>query len=455
MILLVATLSGFLVTFMSSAVNIALPLIEAEFHMSAVALSWVSFSYTLVAGAILMPAGRIADVCGRVRFFVWGMIVFTVISFASALAPSGTVLIVLRALHGVGFALGMVTTATLVTLAYPPQSRGKALGLNISGIYLGLTLGPVLGGVIVHNIGWRGLFVVLGVLGLVTVAFSFWKLRHVEWREPKPASFDVAGSLIYAIALTALLLGFSLLPDALGAILAAIGVVGLGGFLWWETRAADPLLHVDLLRKNRVFAFANAAALINYAATFAMVFLLSLYLQYNRGLNPQVAGFVLVAGTFLQAVFSPVAGRLSDRLNARYLTAAGMAVCAAGLFALGFLTEATPYWYIIVLTCITGIGYAFFSAPVMHTIMGSVDKARVGTASATVATMRLAGMSISMGIATLVLAIEVGRQAIQTVDYPNLLTSVQASFFIFALLCVLGVAASLVGPRRGENPPAR
>ncbi len=306
MILVVATLGGFLVAFMMSAVNVALPLIESEFNVSAVMLGWISLSYMLVGAATLLPAGRIADLYGRMRLFIWGMIVFTVISFASAFAPSAGILIALRAVHGLGLAIGGATSTALVILAYPPASRGRALGLNVAGIYMGLTLGPVLGGLIIHNLGWRGLFLVVGALGLVNVGLPLWKLRHVDWREPKRAHFDVLGSVGYALSLTAVLLGFSLLPDIAGAILVAAGIAGLAAFLWWETRAADPLLDVDLLRRNRVFAFSNAAAFISYSATFAMVFVMSLYLQYNRGLDPQTAGLVLVTGTFVQAALSPV-----------------------------------------------------------------------------------------------------------------------------------------------------
>ena len=453
MILVVATLGGFLVTFLMSAVNIALPLIEEEFHVSAVILGWMSLSYILVAGATLLPAGRLADLYGRMRLFIWGMIIFTVVSFASAFAPSAGILLALRSVHGLGLALGGATTTALVILAYPPESRGKALGINVAGVYLGLTLGPVLGGIIIHNLGWRGLFLVVGALGLANVGLPLWKLRHIDWREPKSARFDVLGAVVYAASLSAVLLGFSLVPDVLGPILIAAGIVGLAGFLWWETRAADPLLHVDLLRRNRVFAFSNAAAFINYAATFAMVFLMSLYLQYNRGLNPQTAGFVLVTGTFLQAALSPVAGRLADRVNARYVASAGMMVCALGLFALSFVGTTTPYWYIITMLCVLGVGFAFFSSPITHTVMSSVARQSVGVASATLATMRMAGISMSLGIATLVLALEVGREAIQPTDYPQLLSSVHLSFLIFTGLCLCGVAASLVGPRRQEQKP--
>jgi EmrB/QacA subfamily drug resistance transporter len=450
MVLIVATLGGFLVTFMSSAINIALPMIEAEFGMSAVTLSWISLAYILVAGATLLPAGRLADMYGRVRLFIWGMIIFTVFAFASAFAPSAGILLALRAVHGLGLAIGAVTATALVILAYPVESRGKALGINVAGVYLGLTLGPVLGGLIVHNLGWRSLFLIVGALGLVNLVLPVWKLRHHDWREPKRAQFDTVGSALSAVSLFALMLGFSFLPQVPGIVLVVGGIAGIAAFVWWETRATDPLLDVGLFRHNRVFAFSNTATFINYSATAAMVFLMSLYLQYNRGLDAQMAGLVLVTGTFIQTVFSLVAGRLADRTEARYVAASGMAASAVGLFALSFLSTMTPYWYIVIMLCLIGAGLAFFSTPATHAVMGSVGIQSVGIASATLATMRQTGQSMSTGVATLVLAIEVGRQAIEPTDYPALLTSIKITFLIFAVLCVFGVAASLVGPRRSE-----
>jgi MFS family permease len=448
MVLAVATLGGFLVTFMSSAVNIALPLIQEEFHVSAVLLSWLSLSYILVAGATLLPMGRVADLYGRMRLFEYSMAVFAVISFASAFAPSAGVLLVLRAVQGLGLAIGSATSTALVILAYPPEFRGRALGLNVAGIYLGLTLGPVLGGLIVHNLGWRSLFLVVGSLALLNVALPLWKLRHIDWREPKKAPFDAVGAVLYAVGLTAVLLGFSLLPGIRGIVLIPAGIAGLVLFLWWETRVAEPLLSVDLLRHSRVFTFSIVATFANYAGSSAMIFLMSLYLQYSRGLNAQTAGFVLVTGAFVQVVAAPMVGRLADRVEARYVASGGMALSALGLLGLSFVGTETPYWYIIVLLCVCGLGMSFFSTPNTHAIMGSVEMRFVGVASATIATMRHAGHNMSQGVATLILAIEVGRQAIQPADYPKVLTSVRLSFLIFAVLCALGVGASMVGPRR-------
>lgn len=451
MVLLVATTAGFLTTFMASAINIALPRIEQEWNVSAVTLGWISLAYILAAAALLMPSGRLGDFYGRKRFFVLGLAAFSMLTLAAALAPSAPVLILLRVLQGIATAVLFSSTVAMVTLAYPPETRGRALGLQVGGVYLGLTLGPVLGGVIIQSLGWRFVFVFIGAAGVVTCVLAAWGLRGVEWREPKRASFDVAGSVVWAVALSVLLIGFSLLPGALGWAFIAAGAAGIAGFVRWETRAADPVLNVDLIRRNRVFAYSNAATFINYAATYAMTFLMSLYLQYNRGLTPRAAGVILVTGTVVQTVFSPVAGRLADRVQARYVASAGMAVCVLGLGALVFLGEDTAWWYIITTLCMLGLGFAFFATPIIYAIMGSVHRRYTGVASATIGTMRLTGQSISVGLAALVLAVVVGPHPIGPADYSNVLTSVRITFAIFTVLCVIGVAASLVGPRQGES----
>jgi MFS family permease len=448
MVLAAVTACGFLTAFAFSGVNVALEQIASDLNLSAVALSWVTLGSILATGTLLMPMARVSDFRGRKAVFLVGLAGFAVFCFASAFAPNATVLILTQVLQGVAAAFLFSTTVTIVTLSYPPEARGRALGLQVSGVYLGITLGPVLGGILTENLGWRGLFLVLGALNLVNFAVPLFTLRGLEWREAKTAPFDVRGSIVWMCALSALIIGFSYVPGPIGYSLVGAGVVGLAAFVRVESQAADPILNVDLLRRNRVFASANAALFINYAATMGMTFLISLYLLYNRGLDAQTAGFVLVAGPFVQAVVSPAAGRLADRLEARLVASAGMALCAAGLFAFAFLSETTSYGYVIGVLCVVGLGFGLFSSPIIHAVMGSVDRRYVSVAAATSSTMRVAGQSFSMGIAALVLAVMVGRREITASDHVHLMSSIRTTFLIFASLCVIGVAASLVGPGR-------
>ena len=452
MVLLVVTTAGFLSTFMASALNVALKEIERDLGFtSAVQLGWVQLAYLLGAAALLMPIGRLADTFGRKRLFLIGISAFSVLVLAGALVPSAPVLIALRLFQGFGTAVLFACTTAMVTLAYPLEERGKALGLQVGGVYLGLTLGPVLGGLITGALGWRYIFVFMGALAVIDAFLTWWQLPGVEWKEPKRASFDIRGSVVWAVALSVLLVGFSQLPSTAGWAMISAGAVGLAGFVWLESRTADPVLNVGLFRRNRVFLFSSLASFINYAATYAMTFLMSLYLRYNMNLGPETAALVLVTGAVMQTVFSPLSGRLSDRVPARYIASAGMAVCVLGLGAFTFLGMHSPYWYIILTIAVLGLGFGFFATPIVHTIMGSVERRYTGVASAAIGTVRLAGQSISIGVATLVLAVVMGTGVKPADDLPGLLTSVRITFAVFTVLCVAGIAASLVGPRKRHS----
>jgi MFS family permease len=269
-----------------------------------------------------------------------------------------------------------------------------------------------------------------------------WKIpRHPGAQ--KGESFDLVGSCIYGAMLFSLMYGFSLLPNITAIVFIAAGIAGLFVFVWWEGRAKHPVLDIDVFRTNRAFTLSNAAALINYAATFAVAFLLSFYLQYIKGLGPQKAGLVLVCQPVMQATLSPVAGRLSDKIEPRILASLGMALTALCLFLLGSVTEETSMISIIVTLGLLGLGFAFFSSPNMNAIMSSVEDRLHGIASSMVATVRLLGQMFSMGIAMLLFALYMGRMEISPALYPFLLKAVKTGFTVFGVLCVGGIFASL------------
>jgi EmrB/QacA subfamily drug resistance transporter len=446
---MVNSLAMWICAFMTPSINVALPAIQRQFNLGPVSLGWLPLAYLLAAAAFLVPFGRAADLWGRRRIFVLGLVVFAVSSLALVFADSYAWLVGFRAGQGLGAGMMFAGSAAMVTLAYPPEVRGKAMGLYTAVIYLGSTMGPALGGVITSNVGWRGLFVVTAVVGFVTLGLDLWLLARTEWKEEGISGFDWKGSLIYMLALAAFLFGLSNLPAVSADVLTAIGVIGLGVFIGLESRVTKPVLDVRLFRRNRVFAFSNIAALVNYAAVWAMAFLLSLYLQYIKGLSAQTAGVVLISGVAVQALVSPFAGGLADRYQPRWVASGGMTLCALALLSFSFLRVGTPYWYIIATLCVLGLGFGLFSSPNQTSIMGSVSRSQVGVASASLGTMRLVGQAISIGVATLVLAAVMGHHEIQSADYPHLLVSVQILFGVFTALCVAGVFASLA---RGSLP---
>lgn len=445
-VLLVATLASFLAPFISASVNIALPSIGSEFNMGAVALGWVATSFLLTSAMFVIPFGRIGDIYGRKRVFTYGIVIYTISSLLAALAPSGFLLIVFRAIQGLGGAMLFGTGVAILTSAYPPGERGRALGINVAAVYTGLSLGPFVGGLLTEHFGWRSIFLAHVPLGIIVIVLIFWKLKG-EWAEARGERFDFVGSAIFSLGLVSIMYGFSVLPRLWGVWLLIVGVLAMLAFVRWEMRVKSPVLNIGLFRNNTVFTLSNIAALINYMATFAVGFLLSLYLQYIKGLSPEGAGLVLVAQPVVQTIFSPIAGRLSDRIEPRVVASVGMALTGTGLVLFIFLNQGTASGFIIGDLALLGFGFALFSSPNTNAVMSSVEKRSYGVASATLATMRQIGMVLSLGIAMLLFALYIGGVQITPEYHPAFLNSVRVAFIIFAVLCFVGVFASLARGR--------
>jgi len=442
-VLLVVTIASFIFPFMASTVNIALPSLGKELSLDAVTLGWIATAYLLSSAALLVPFGRIADIYGRKRIFTWGIGIFTFSSLLSGLANSATMLIAWRVLQGVGGAMLAGTAVALLITVFPANERGKVLGIVVAATYIGLSLGPVLGGVLTQHLGWRSIFFLGALLGLSVLGVVLWKLKG-EWTGAKGKRFDFTGSVIYVLGLVALVYGFTLLPAMSGAALIVGGIIGLSAFIWWEMRIRSPILDIGLFRNSRAFTFSNLAALINYSATFAITFLISLYLQYLKGFNAGSAGLILVAMPAMQAIFSPLTGRLSDRIEPRLIATAGMVLNTVGLILFIFLTEETSLKLIIGNLVLIGFGYALFVSPNTNAIMSSAPKTAYGVASATLATMRQIGTVLSMGVAMLMFTLySIANVQITPEYYPLFQESMQTSFIIFAILCFGGIFASL------------
>jgi EmrB/QacA subfamily drug resistance transporter len=440
--LLVTTLGSALVPFMGSSVIIALPSIGKEFEMDAVLLGWVTTSFLLSLGMFLVPSGRLADIYGRKKIFLYGFMIYTLSSFFCAVAPSVLFLIFSRVLTGIGASMTFSTGVAILTSIYPPGERGKALGINVGAVYSGLSCGPFFGGLMTNAFGWRSVFFMNIPLGLFIILFTVWKLKG-EWTEARGEKFDIPGSVLFGFSLVAVMYGFSRLPGIGGISLVLVGVLGVLIFVKWESKTSSPIFHMDLLRTNRVFALSNVAALINYSATFGVSFLMSLYLQLMKGLKPQEAGLILISQPIVQAIFSPLAGRLSDRIEPRIVASTGMGLTALGLFLFTFLNPERPVLFIIVTLALLGFGFALFSSPNTNAVMSSVDKKYYGIASGTINTMRAIGMMFSMGIVMMISTIYIGRVQITPPYYALFLQSLKVIFAIFTILCLGGIFASL------------
>ncbi len=457
-VLLVTSMVNWMAAFLTSGLNMALPKqIAGEFNLGPVALGWVALCYILGMAVVMVPFGKIADMKGRRLIFVSGLWILFISILALIFVRSYTLLIIFRTLSGLGSGLCFATATAIVAVAYPMERRGFAMGIMAMMAYAGQASGPVLGGLIVSTLGWRYIFVVAAVYVLVNASLDLWLLRRAEWKDPRAGAFDWQGSLVYAVALFVFLLGLSWIPSTRGVVMTVIGVMTFAGFGWWESHARVPVFDLSLFRHNRLFLLSNLTSLISYASVWAMTYLMSLYLQLVKGLGPEMAGLVLVAGVVLQTVLSPFGGRLSDRIQPRWVVSSGMSLCAVGLALLAVLGSTTPYWLILLALCLLGIGYALFSGPNTSAIMGSVERKDVGPAGAMVGTSRVVGQALSVALVTLILSVTVGQHQITEADNPQFLTGLRISFIIMAALCALGVLTSLsrgeISRRRSPEEP--
>jgi MFS family permease len=450
-VLLVSAFVSFLVPFLTSSVNLALPAIGKEFHTNAVSMSWIVSSSILASAIFLLPFGKLGDIIGRKKIFTIGIIFFTLSSIIIVFSRSVASLITFRTMQGFSSAMIFGTSLAILTSVFPAGERGRVLGISVTSTYLGLSAGPVIGGFLTNSmLGWRSIFILIFLIGIISIFLVFSKMKS-EWADAAGEKFDLKGSVIYGISLFALMYGFSKLPSLTGWILLASGIAATALFLLFEKRIEHPVFDVKLFLTNRILAFSSIAALINYSATSAIGFFMSLYLQYVKGLDAHSAGLIMISQPVMMAVLSPLAGKLSDRVNPGYVASAGMGITGSGLVFLCFLSSSTPYWVIICLLALIGTGFAFFSSPNSNAIMSSVEKRNLGIASAIVATMRMIGQMMSMGIATMLISLYIGKKVIDSSTVPGLMSSMKTGFIIFSALSLVAIFASLARNRRRSD----
>lgn len=446
-VMLVAAFAAFLTPFLGSAVNLALPSIGKDLNASAIGLGWVISSFILSSAIFLLPFGRLADIIGRKKIFSLGILLFTITTLLIVFSWNLASLIILRIIQGISGAMIFGTSLAIITSVFPVGERGRAMGINITAVYLGLSAGPVIGGLLTHYFGWRSIFAFLVPFGIAASILIKTKI-NAEWADSKGERFDWPGSLIYGIAMLGFMYGFSKLPSSTGWIFLIAGVLMAAVFIIFENRSSKPVFDIRLILHNRVFAFSGIAALINYSATSATGFFISLYLQYLKGFDARTAGLIMISQPIAMTLLSPLAGKLSDKHNPGVIASIGMGLTAAGLILLCFITTVTPIYAIVALLLLMGIGFGLFSSPNSNAIMSSVEKRYLGVASGVVGTMRMVGQMFSMGIAMMLIALYIGKQTINPSTYPGLISGMRTGFVIFSVLSFLGIFASLARNKR-------
>jgi MFS family permease len=423
---------------MSSSINVAIPTIASEFDVLPDRLSWIVTAFLVSTAAVLLPMGRWADIWGRRKTYMAGELLFFAATIGGAFAPDSFLLIFFRAVQGFALAAVYVAYMPILLASQDRTQQGHVLGITVSTTYLGLSSGPFLGGLITQYTSWRLVFLFSAFIIVLSFAFMY----HVreEWFGETKVPFNKVGALLSTCGIAALLIGISSYTSQTYApILFWSGLIILGLFLHHERHTAAAILPLHIFH-NMTFVMSNLTALIHYSSTYAISFLLSLYLQLIMHLSASFTGIILLSQPIMMALLSPPAGSLSDRFGPRYIATAGIALTTSGLAAFALLPELTIIQTVTVLI-VLGIGAALFGAPNNSAIMSSVDDAHQGTASSMLALARNFGQAASMAMVTLLLTRTVSIMD----DYTAAINSgIHTAFSLLAILCCCAVLTSWI-----------
>ncbi len=429
----------FLTPFMFSAVGVALPTIGVEFNAGAVHLGLIEMVYILGVAMCLLPVGRFADIHGRKKIFLAGTFFMIIATVAVSLASSIELLIIFRLIQGACAAMITSTSFAILTSVFPNNRRGRAIGVVVSCIYLGISTGPTLAGLMVQYLNWRWIFYAAVPVELSAFLFALINLKG-EWADAYGERFDWFGSIIYMVSLASIIVGIVEINHFYYAKWSALGgTAGLALFIMYELKSNSPLISLRSIVKNRVFIFSNIATWFNYAASFGVTFFFSIYLQVVRGISPKSAGFILVLQPLLQAICAPLAGRMADRYQPAWIATAGMSLCTVGLVMSAMLTASTPLLMLYSILVVMGLGFGFFSTPNSTAIMGSVTPKDYGVASSVIATMRTTGMLTGMTIITVLLAHYLGNRPINHDTIDGFMVTMQRAMVLFSILGLVAI----------------
>lgn len=461
-VLLIACIGSMMGPLDSTIVSTTLPVISDNLSMSYAEIIWVPTAYLVTIAVLLLSIGRLSDIKGRKWLYISGFGVFVLGSFLCSISSNGTELVLFRVVQGVGAAFIMSTSTALVTDVFPDHERGKALGINAMFIYVGLSMGPPLGGILTGYLGWQSIFWVNIPIGVAVMAFGAWVIVEKEGKGTRKG-FDISGALVFAIALLAILMlltlgeefGWTSLPMLL---LLLSFLVSISIFIRIERSKGDEaMLDLKLITENRLFAMANVSALLNYAAFYGVNFIISFYLQRVLNLSLIQTGLVLLMMPLIMAVLSPISGWMSDRVGSRVLATTGMVLISGGMLLLSALTVNSTVANVMTALIVLGIGMGLFSSPNTSAVMGSVRKDQLGVASGTISTMRTVGQSLSLAIMGAVIAIIatpdilssifVNAGGIDTILVTEeFVQGMQMAFIVSAILAMVGALTSSARP---------
>ena len=448
-VVFVSFITSFFAVFLSAGIILGVPSIASEFQMNNVIQNWIPTIAMLVVAVFTLPAGQLSGKYGVKKSLIAGVVIFIFASVGACLSFSTETFLLFRLMQGIGIAFLNVSAMAMVVQAVKPQNRGKALGFTVTGVYLATSLSPVICGFLVHNLGWRSMFYFVIPFLVLCIILMIVKIPH-EWKTYENDKIDKVGSIIYAIGILAFVYGFTTLTNTTGLILTIFGLVMLVIFGAYELRQTSPVFNMNLF-KNKKFTSSNIAALCSYIAVMVVTTILNYHFQYVRGWDAQMSGMILIITPIIMAVMAPNSGKLSDRIHPQKLAALGIGIAAVALAILTFLTGDTPLYIVVIAMILQGIGMGLFSSPNMNAIMSSVPPKDAPTASASQATMRTIGQTMSLGLSTLVFAWIMGTLPLATQYAGMIVSASQIICGICTAACILAVFASLVGVRSSDK----
>jgi EmrB/QacA subfamily drug resistance transporter len=437
----------FMIMLDNTIVNVALPSIERSLHMSISSLEWIVTAYALTFAALLITGGKLGDMYGRRKMFVFGLAIFTLASLACGLAPSAGFLIGARSVQGIGAALMNPATLSIITATFPPKERGQAIGIWAGVSALALAIGPLLGGLIVDNINWHWIFYVnvpVGVVGIVVSRFFISESRDTSHEQ----SIDLPGLVTSGLALLAL--SYALIEgnkhgwmsaEILGLFAGAAAL--LASFVLLETRRRLPMLDLSLFRIGS-FAGANLVAMLVSLGMFGVFFFVSLYVQNVLGYSPTKAGAIFLPMTILIILVAPIAGKLSDRIGSRWLMGAGMSTLGVSLLLYQRIGLHTGFWSLLPQLLLGGLGMALTMSPMTSAAMGSVPVDKAGVGSGVLNSFRQVGGSLGialMGAILLSYAHPTGSKQVASQQFVN---GLHAALAVSAVITFAGAAVAIL-----------
>ena len=447
-IILTAAIGSFTMAYASNGLSVILPTLASYFHISNILENWIVYIYLLVLSVAGVPLAKICGRYGLKSSFKLGLIIFSLGSLISMLSFDVVVMIMGRILQAIGATMTFVTNVSMITAEIPVNNRGRALGINVTGVYLGITISPTISGILVQNLSWRFVFLITILLAMI----SYCLLCKIddEWKLEE-AGLDKIGSVIYVFGIGLLLYGFTILNTNIGVALVVTSLILLAIFVRYELKRENPVYEMRLF-KNVNYTTSNIVALIAYLSTYVVSYVLNYHFQYIMALDAQTSGLILISTPVMMLLIAAQAGKLSDRINPAILQLLGVTLITIAIALISQISYTTPIYMIVIAMIIQGIGHGFFSTPNNNIILSSVDnKKDIPTASASVATVRNLGQSFSLGILTVTFAFIMGNVEIQPSNYDLLVQSNQTTMLIITALSILAIVLSVIGLKSSMN----